>query len=301
MIMKAMLEEIKSIYKRSKYFFSPNLTKFYELGAYREKWIVPKMQPPLETDCYVPTKKMECTGLGIDEKQQLRRLKYWHDNYRDYFDLIRRDQEINTQFYSQDYLHNGYYPTPDAEIYSSMVLDLRPKHILEVGSGYSTLIAKRIIDAENIDCSIDVIDPEPRTDVKRAAEKIITKYVEDVPFPEMNITPSSLLFIDSSHICRSLGDIPYLFCEILPKIPAGALVHVHDIFLPYDYPAIYQKWLYNEQYVLHGVLSNSSRYKILFATHYMSRKFPGEMQMTFGSIVGKDSRFFGASFWFEVQ
>lgn len=299
--MRAVLDFAKSAYKRLKLCLSPNLFEYFELGAYAKEWIVPKNIPTSEMDQLIPFDQLEKKGLIFDDKNQLQRLKYWKENHLSFYKIIRDDPYINTQFHMENYIHNGYYPTPDAEIYASMIIDYKPARILEIGGGYSTLIARKIISEANINCSIEVIDPYPRADIEHAADKAVKKYVEDVSFQEMNITQDTLLFIDSSHICRSSGDIPYLYCNILPILPSGVLVHVHDIFLPYDYPLIYKKWLYNEQYILQGMLSYSQRYEILLSTHYLTRMYPGEMQATFGQIVGENSRFYGASFWLRVK
>ena len=299
--MRTVVDLAKSAYKRVKFCLSPNLLEYFELGAYTNEWIVPKNIPTSKMDQLIPFDQLERKGLLFDDKNQLQKLKYWQANYLSIYQAIRDDQYINTQFHMEDYVHNGYYPTPDAEIYASMILDHKPVRILEIGGGFSTLIARKIISEAKLNCSIEVIDPKPRADIEHVADKIVLKNVEDIPFQEMNITQDTLLFIDSSHICRSTGDIPYLYCNILPVLPLGSLVHVHDIFLPYDYPLIYKKWLYNEQYILQGMLSYSQRYEILFSTHYLTRMYPGEMQATFGQIVGKDSRFYGASFWLRVK
>ena len=104
-----------------------------------------------------------------------------------------------------------------------------------------------------------------------------------------------------SHVTRAGGDIPYLYNVLLPSVPAGTLVHVHDIFLPYDYPVRYQQRLYTEQYVLHALLAHAERYRVVFATHCMSRQHPDAMRATFGGIVALDDPYFGASLWFEVR
>jgi hypothetical protein len=78
------------------------------------------------------------------------------------------------------------------------------------------------------------------------------------------------------------------------------LVHVHDIFLPYDYPTNYDDLCYTEQYLLHCVLSGSRRYRTTFATHYLSRNEPDAMRKTFGARAGNDPIFSGASYWFKV-
>jgi len=75
-----------------------------------------------------------------------------------------------------------------------------------------------------------------------------------------------LFFIDSSHVTRPGGDVPYLYNTIIPALPSGSLVHVHDIFIPYDYTYQYQQRLYSEQHMLQALLCNSSKYWARFAT-----------------------------------
>ena len=233
--------------------------------------------------------------LGLD------RVRSWRDTHRAFFDVIRADPRINTECWGNEYIHNGYYPTPDAEAYAAMILENRPARIVEVGSRFSALIARKTVEKAGIATVIEVIDPSPRTEVRDVADRLILKHVEDTEMGAFDFTAGCILFIDSSHICRAGGDIPFLFCRVIPSLPAGVIVHVHDIFLPYDYPIAYQRRLYTEQYVLHALLGDSARYEILLATHYMSRTHPAEMQATFGSIVARHDSYFGASFWFKTR
>jgi hypothetical protein len=96
------------------------------------------------------------------------------------------------------------------------------------------------------------------------------------------------------------GDVPFLYCRILPNLAAGVLVHIHDIFIPFDYPINYGYRFYTEQYILHALLANSPKFSVVFSTHAMSRKHSAEMQAVFGPRVGSDPLFFGASFWMNT-
>ncbi len=49
-----------------------------------------------------------------------------------------------------------------------------------------------------------------------------------------------ILFIDSSHEVRTGNDVLFIFFQILPALCPGVVIHLHDIFLPYDYP---QGWV----------------------------------------------------------
>jgi hypothetical protein len=258
-------------------------------------------------DHYVPSRRIGTQGLQLNDDEQLARLEKWRGPaYQTLYERLRNDAVINCPFNEKSYLgttclHNGWYPTPDAEIYASMIYDLRPEKIVEVGSGFSTLIARSAIEYSKLDASLTVIDPKPRTDVAKAADRVIHERVEDVKLDQFALTGRSLLFIDSSHITRPRGDVPYLYCEVLPRLAAGTIVHFHDIFLPFDYPTCYDHLCWTEQYVLQALLSNTTRYHTLFATQYMTRHHTANMQQTFGPEVGTDNLFFGASFWIQVR
>jgi hypothetical protein len=221
------------------------------------------------------------------------------------FRCLREDREINAGYMGRDFrpqglIHNGYYPTPDAEIYAAMIVRNRPEVIIEVGSGYSTAVARAAIEQAGIGCILHVIDPQPRRAVETLADRIEYERVERSSLGDHAFRERTLLFIDSSHVCRSGGDLPFLYCHLLPGLPPGVLVHVHDVYLPYDYPPGYAERFYSEQYLLHTLLSRSPTFEVLLATHFMSREHPETMQAAFGPAVGADPLFFGASFWFQT-
>jgi hypothetical protein len=257
---------------------------------------------------YVPEKKIGNFGFRLNWERQLLFLKKLADpSYQEFFRELRSDPDINLGLMGRNYgaeglIHNGYFPTPDAELYGAIIAEYRPTRIIEIGSGYSTVIAHRAIRYFGIACEIHVIDPEPRRDVSNYASEI-----EHTPVQQSSLSNSTLsdngrtiVFIDSSHVTKLGGDVPFLFCQILPNLPVGVLVHVHDIFTPFDYPYNYGYQFYTEQYVLQALLANSSKFSVLFSAHAMSRAYASEMQATFGPRVGKDPLFFGASFWMDT-
>jgi len=283
--------------------FSPDLYQTLKIGQYARTWVLPR--PTTSQDSYLPSEMLGLNGIPMDLAAQLQRLGRWEgERYQTLFRRLREDAAINKgvcgQAYGTEALHNGYYPTPDAEIYAAMILDLKPSIIVEVGSGFSTLIARHAIAFGNLKTRLTVIDPNPRTDVGPAADEIVRRTVEESDLEQREWPPGSLLFIDSTHICRTRGDLPLLFCKVLPKLPVGTVVHAHDIFLPYDYPTKYDPLCYTEQYMLHCMLCGSARYRTLFATHHLSRAHPQAMQRVFGPRVGSDPLFNGGSYWLQV-
>ena len=181
-----------------------------------------------------------------------------------------------------------------------MIMDLKPRRIVEVGGGFSTRIARATVTAAGLNTSIAVVDPEPRADVRSIADDLFLAPVETSLVHELDWAAGDVLFIDSSHICRTRGDVPYLFCGLIPRLPVGVVVHVHDIFLPFDYPNNLDRLWYTEQYVLHALLSGAPRYRTMLATHWLSRSHGEEMRLTFGATVGRDPRLLGDSYWFEI-
>src|SRR6476659_2842202 len=170
-------------------------------------------------DQYVPSRLIGLQGVDVNEKEQLARLEKWRgQNHQELYRTLRADEKVNCPFNGTSYLgstclHNGWYPTPDAEIYASMIYDFRPDKIVEVGSGFSTLIARRATEYAGLKTSLTVIDPSPRTDVQQTADRVILERVEDTKLDQFALTKKSLLFIDSSHVTRPRGDVPYLYLE----------------------------------------------------------------------------------------
>jgi hypothetical protein len=239
-------------------------------------------------------------GIDLREPRQLELLARW-ERHADLFASLRADAAINTAAHGEDRIENGWYQTPDPEAYAAFIADERPSAILEIGGGYSTLVARHAIERTGVDTTLVVVDPEPRTDVRAAADELHLEAIEDVDPARLPLDRPLLLFVDSSHITRTGGDVPVIFNRLLPRLAPGSLVHAHDVYLPYDYPPRYQYRLYTEQYVLHALLADSPRYRVELAAFLMTERHPDAMRRTFGPAPGRDGRHRGASFWFRVR
>jgi hypothetical protein len=231
-------------------------------------------------------------GLTLDAGPQLSLLDELRgDTFQALFRALRVDPAINTgwprSMRRPDVIHNGYFP---------MILRERPAIVIEIGSGFSTRVARKAIEHGGLDTKLVVFDPEPRSDVRQIADRWERLPVEASRLAEHGVPDGALLMIDSSHGVVPGGDGPYLYCRLLPDVPAGTLVHVHDIFLPFDYPDVYRQRGYVEQYLLHALLADSPAWEIVFATYFMSDAHPEAMKGTFGDGVAEGD-FRGASFW----
>ncbi len=286
---------------------APTVMETLDQAEYAKRWVYPV--PSELTEYYRTARRLCMAGIDLNDKEQLERVQRWRSEsiHQALYESLRNDVTINVptdwgNFLGRGAIQNGYYPTPDAEIYGSMILDFRPEQIVEVGSGFSTLIARKAVDHARLHTKIVIVDPEPRTSVGHVVDEVIEEPVERSGLRNrIDWSRKTLLFIDSSHICRARGDVPYLYCDVIPSLPGGVLVHVHDVFIPFDYPSNYDRYLYTEQYVLHALLTHSLRYKVALSTQYLSVAHTSEMQATFGSATAEHPTFAGASFWFEVR
>ena len=173
--------------------------------------------------------------------------------------------------------NNDYFRTPDAEILYLMVRLLSPKRIIEVGSGNSTRIIRQAIVDAQLDVVHLAIDPEPRSDITGLAGCVRRQLLEeaDVSTELSALDVNDILFIDSSHVVRVANDVSKLFCIVIPSLKPGVAVHVHDVFLPFDYPepfcALYPHW--GEQYLLQAMLASRPR-QILWPGYYIQKIKP---------------------------
>lgn len=153
-----------------------------------------------------------------------------------------------------------------------LVRDRRPARIVEVGSGHSTRFLARAIADGGHDTKLTAIDPAPRADLQGLPLEFIRATVQSAglePFTELG--PGDLLFIDSSHIAMPGTDVDLLFSRVLPALPAGVLIHIHDICLPDDYFPAWHWRGYNEQQSAAALLAGGG-FRPLFASHYAATR-----------------------------
>lgn len=203
-----------------------------------------------------------------------------------------------TQFHDA----NGIYEGLDARMLFGFLRFFKPSRMIEVGSGQSTLLAADV-NARFLEDAMDftAIEPYPH-DFLREAIPGLSRLIE-APVQEVTVeTFSSLranevLFIDSSHVAKTGSDVNYLYHQVLPRLASGVIVHIHDIFLPWDYP---YEWVmderrnWNEQYMLQTMLVCSSKFEVMFANHFASRVLPDAVEKCWGQTCG------GGSIWLRV-
>jgi hypothetical protein len=163
------------------------------------------------------------------------------------------------------------FPPFDGAAAYALVRKVKPARIFEIGSGNSTRFLAKALRDEGSPCTFVCIDPAPRMRVEQLNVEWIPRILseEDIGICA-GFEPNDILFIDSSHIMLPGMDVDIQFNRIFPTLPAGVLVHVHDIFLPYDYPPNLKKWWFSEQNALVGWIV-SGYFDVVFPSHYAQR------------------------------
>jgi Methyltransferase domain len=197
---------------------------------------------------------------------------------------------------------NNYWGGMDAVALVSALRRRDPATYMEVGSGYSTRFARRAIDDFGLRTRIVSIDPQPRAEVDELCDSVLRSAAEDVDLGVFDsLEAGDVLLIDGSHMAYMNSDVAVLFVEVLPRLAAGVLVGIHDVFLPWDYPPTWEGRLYSEQYLLAALLlGGGDGWAVRFPAWHVTRLSPlGERLDPIWEVV--ESRFgrLATSFWME--
>lgn len=168
---------------------------------------------------------------------------------------------------------NPFYTELDALALYSNIRTYRPRRIIEIGSGYSTHVALAAIE-RNQTGRITCIEPYPTAVLAQLSSsvEVLCQTAQQTPLTLFDdLTANDLLFIDSSHVSAFQSDVNHEIFEILPRLAPGVIVHVHDIFFPWDYPKSWvdeRHWFWTEQYLLYAFLLQNPCWEVFFPTFY---------------------------------
>lgn len=249
----------------------------------------------------------DLNGIDINEEEQIKLLAMFSSKFKDEYEKIPRDK---TSIPHQYYLNNGAFESVDAEILYCMIRHFKPRKVFEIGSGYSTLLAAQAVlknEEEGYDnCELIAFEPYPNDTLKsgfHGLSKLVTAKIQDVPSSRFNeLNENDILFIDSSHVLMIGSDVQYEYLNIMPKLKKGVLVHIHDIFLPAEYP---KEWIledfrfWNEQYLLQAFLIYNQAFEVLWMGNYMNLMHSNELEAAFSSY--KKGKISPGSFWMRKK
>jgi len=278
-IRSGSFREIFSLWERRGFHVTP--VHFYQP--------IPETQSLPETLWNRPS---ELVGIDMNGTMQLDLLRNHFSKFRDEYNKLPVEPPPGEK---------RPFHGVDALVAYCMVRHFQPRLIIEVGSGFSSLVLGQAA-AKNKNSALICIDPFPgellrERDNIPALQSLIETKVQDVDLEFFSqLGSGDILFIDSSHTVKIGGDVNYLFLEVLPRLNPGVIVHVHDIFFPFEYR---RDWVldefrfWTEQYLLQAFLTFNSEFEVLLASYYLSRYHEEHLRAAFPNLP----RWVGGSFW----
>ncbi len=245
-------------------------------------------------------KPEELAGIDL-ETDSMRRI--WLEHLQFVQETPFTDHKVEGNRYH--YL-GGPFPYGDAITLRMMVRRLRPRRVVEIGSGFSS--ACLLDSADHVGLStlhVTCIDPDPArlrsllrpTDL--ASVVIIQRPIQEVSACVVDdLQPNDILFIDSTHVMKSGSDVHYEFFSLIPRLKAGVFIHFHDIQYPFEYP---DDWIFrdnyswNETYALRAFLMYNGAFSVRFWNSLFARSFSVEVGNEFPLFLKNP----GGSIWVE--
>jgi predicted O-methyltransferase YrrM len=237
-------------------------------------------------------------GIEMNETEQLNLLNTYHSRYKDEYSKFEYGSTSGNDAF---FFGNSAFETVDAEMLYCMVRHFKPKHIIEIGSGFSTLITAKairqnIIENPDYHCEFICIEPYPQEWLGKIAEvaRIIQSRVEGLQIDVFKtLEQNDILFIDSTHVVKIYNDVCFEYLDVLPILNKGVVVHIHDVLLPRQYCRSWyeSKLFWNEQYLLQAFMAFNTSFKVLWAGYFMHLRHSKELAKAFPSYLKfKDSK-----------
>jgi Methyltransferase domain len=238
-------------------------------------------------------------GLDLNDSAQLDILKNF--NFR--------EELLEIPYIASSPLSFGYknnaFGVGDAEYLYNMIRQFKPKQLLEIGCGQSTLMAQLAIEANRRDdtsykCRHICVEPFEQSWLEQLGVTVYRTKIENLDSAIVSdLHKNDILFIDSSHVIRPQGDVLYEYLNIVGQLNTGVLAHVHDVFTPHDYPeewVINDRRLWNEQYLLEAFLCFNKSFRIIGALNYLWHNYRHLMTHACPVLSQKGGE--PGSFWF---
>lgn len=273
------MNRVRNLIKKLYYMAYP--TKIYKLNSDNENdkfvtWVPPgHFYSPIPSIRNIRQKENDIWNVpedipGIDLNIE-NQIKLFH-KFKEYYNELPfgNYKKENLRYHSE----NPSYSLSDAIFLYCMIRYIRPKKIIEVGSGYSSCV---ILDTNELyfdnSISCNFIEPYPQLllslikDEDKNRHEIIQKNLQDIDINKFTeLYTNDILFIDSTHVSKIGSDVNRIFFDILPRLKSGVYIHFHDIFYPFEYPKewIYEGRAWNEAYLLRAFLQYNNKFEIQF-------------------------------------
>lgn len=235
-------------------------------------------------------------GVRMNANLQCELLSRFAELYKPEYEALPRH---STPVKSDFYLENGAFESVDGEMLYCMIRALKPQRIFEIGSGNTTYLSayavRRNQEIDGVSCELVAFEPNPNETLRAGfpgltrLEEIKAQQIPLMTFGRLGA--GDILFIDSSHVLKVASDVQYLVLEVFPRLRSGVHIHVHDIFLPSEYPRAWvmdKHRFWNEQYFLQAFLAFNDSFDIVWAGSYMHLKHSDKLAKVFDSYDPKE-------------
>jgi hypothetical protein len=240
-------------------------------------------------------------GVNMNERRQLELMEMFQSRFRSEYARFPAAVSDPMRFH----FGQTYFCSVDAEVLYSMIRYFKPRRMIEIGSGMSTLLALEALrknESEGKSYSFTAIEPFPNEILSRGIPgltEMLKEKVQSVPIERFcSLEANDILFIDSSHVVKTGGDVVYEYLQILPRLKKGVLVHCHDIFLPAEYPKgwiLQNRRFWTEQYLLQAFLTFNHTFEVLMAGSFLHLFHSEKLIAAFPSY--DPERVWPGSFW----
>lgn len=211
----------------------------------------------------------------------------------------------------QYYTGNDNFGFSSAALLHTMIRTHNTRKVIEVGGGFSSLISLHALRLNHCDdFRFDCVEPYPwpwlaETLRAQPGAQLLKQPVEQLdPEKLADLAENDILFIDSSHCVRLASDVNFLFLQVIPRLKPGVIVHIHDIYIPYEYPRVHfhgrQKLFWNEQYLLQALLTDNPRLEVLLPGFFVQKDMETEFAAAFPAYDPAKHRR-TSSFWMRVR
>ena len=216
---------------------------------------------------------VELPGIDLNARGQIERLMRWRP-------FLADARFPETPQPDRRYKGNRLYGVGDAIPLYCFIRELRPRRIIEIGSGFSSACMLDTADSLDLDIDFTFIDPYSgnldeflRSEDRKCAAFMRVR-VQDAPLTTFDaLEAGDMLIIDSTHVLKTCSDVAFELFTILPALKPGVFIHFHDIFYPFEYPSwwvLAENYSWNEAYALRALLMYQSRFRIEFWNHYLA-------------------------------
>ena len=258
-------------------YLADSFKSFPHFGHYYS--LYPDLDKIMDNEGDIFDKGKEVHDIDFYENEQISLLRRMVELYPSLpqWESVLNPKTTNKYRYKLD---NHSFSAGDAIGLHCMLRILKPKNMIEVGSGFSSAVT---LDTNEFylknQTKITFIEPYPKLlkSLLKSSDQIdlIEDGLQNIPLNTFDkLDEGDILFIDSTHVSKINSDVNYLFFEILPRLKKGVFIHIHDIFFPFEYPKQWIKdgMIWNELYLLRSFLQNNKSYSIVFFQNMMEQK-----------------------------